>query len=295
MQRDHLIKSNTNFLENNQIAAIQEANFHGWFYNISFVLIVVGVLSEGILYEVIYPALATNALPLFRNFPFQIMPSDLFLMPFAFFIAFIALAGNGETKKSGQGKYFLIYLLVCIYGVVLGLYRGNTYVRSDIQDFLIRPLLSVIFYVLGARINLSWSLNKIINFSIILAILEFGRAIVLFINGKTILYPLSWRGELLLLFPYTLVLVSILSGRKIIPGATAKVILLGLGITIPLSKPVVGAFIITNILVIIFITTFLRDTFRKVFKYFFLIGFLLTAIGSFYLSSITVQKYVELR
>jgi len=215
----------------------------GWLF-----LLLLGGFLQGVFFGLVEPLVVERSLVVFRLTPFNLFPTDLFLIPLAFVVAVLAPKGRNTSSKSRRTGLLVLWWILCAYGIGLGILHHTPNLSGDAKDMALRSIAAVAFYYIGLQANVGRVLDKIVLVGFALAFLEVSQAFARYLGLPIALYTNSIYGGFVLLLPYGVLLTRFLSGNDKSTSTRLGIVCLALGILAPLAKPVVAAFLLCNLL-----------------------------------------------
>lgn len=209
-------------------------------------MLVILAILEGVFYDVLTPYVTNRSIFIFRLLPFNLYPTDLLLVPLGLFLALFSTARNDTPEK--RGSLLAWWLAVCIMAVVVGVLNQTYYLTADIRNFMLRAVLAVAIYRLALDSNISLVLDRIITFSVLIAIgLTFIRLAILMGIDSLDIQTSGW-GTHALLFPYCILLMRLLLKERPIRYTLIPLLIITVGILQAFWKPVIFGFILAPLL-----------------------------------------------
>jgi hypothetical protein len=225
-------------------------------------LVLLSGLAEGILYGFFFPMVSERKYLIFRITPYNLFPTDLFIFPLAVGVAFLtaSLYKSHPKVRNGYIGFLIAWVVICIQGILIGLYNGNVYLIGDVKNLALRSLFAPVLFIICSYINLNNTINKIIKIGSFFAIYIIIKNILSYIgiNFESQLQPryyLSVWPEMVMLFPYSLLVVKFLSGTQSRSADRLQLFLLALGCMSDFWKPNVAAFIICSFFAFVVVAT----------------------------------------
>jgi len=243
MQKTELV-SRSQFVKKGENAGVG-----GLFYKALLALLAIGIF-QGVFSKVLTPLISERALFIFRLVPFNLYPTDLFVLPLALLVAGLAAGNMPKVPHAKRRDLIRIWWLICFVGIVVGVIHGNQYLTSDIKNLVLRSLFAPAFFYIGLRANLGRAFDKVINLTIIIAIVYLVSNWLGFL-GVRIFSGLpsqgfNWTGFVLLL-PYSILLARMLTGAENHARNIVKAAIIALSVISSFAKPNVAAWLICTV------------------------------------------------
>jgi O-antigen ligase len=204
-------------------------------------------MLQGAFFSIVDAWVVERRYVIFDLLPFYLYPTDLLLLPLSLVLAIYALDYRIRRVNAGRGKLLLFWWAICTYGAIIGILNDAPYWMGDLREWGLRSVAALTFYYIGLQADLDEVSGKIIRVGIVLACLSTVASVTLYMGLPFGVQGITIHGLMALLLPYSLLLARVLSGSGRSPGARLGLGLLALGILAPLSKSVVGAFLICNV------------------------------------------------
>jgi O-antigen ligase len=218
-----------------------KGRFDNW-----LVFFVISAILEGVFFDVLTPYVTNRSLPIFRLTPFNLYPTDLFLLPLSLILALFARGKNDTMAK--RGSLLVWWWIVCAMGVVVGVLNQTYYLSADIRNFMVRAMLAFSMFRLSLESNIVLVLDRIIRASVVIAAgLVMIRFAVLLGAGSLSIQASGW-GTHALLFPYCILIMRILSKEAPFRKSLPSLLIITAGILQAFWKPVVFGFILAPLL-----------------------------------------------
>lgn len=245
----------------NRIGSVQITTV-GRFDTFLLLIILAGVI-EGIFYEFITPYVEGRSLIIFRLTPFNLYPLDMLVIPLVLTAFFFVPSRNKTHSYPSRLLILLGWWLIGIMGVVVGMIYGNNTIPADIRTYLMRTLIAIVFYRYGINSNLLRVFNRLIIWSVYLALIFILYRALLLLNFPLPGNLISGYGSLALLLPYSVLMMQVLKGVRTFRKTLPMILVISVGILQSFWKPVVVGFVFLNFLLYLAPLFFSRYTRKR--------------------------------
>ncbi|MCB9849348.1 MAG: hypothetical protein H6817_01435 [Phycisphaerales bacterium] len=211
-------------------------------------------IFEGKFNDAIDLMVSTRSLIIFRLTPYNLVPTELFFCGIGFFIGMIIwLTGRRPENPPVRGVYSLfVYCVVIAVWVVYGFLQGRSSWLTDARSFLVPVAVVPWVATLAHRIRVDVVYARLIRLGAVLAVLNAIGGALFFVRAGFVpegsWLAASFRGEYVLLFCYLMAFARTIGSSKKTP---LSLIALAMGLLMPLHKPVLFAFMIANVALVV--------------------------------------------
>lgn len=174
--------------------------------------------------------------------------TDLLLIPWLILVAMLVRSlVRLPLAGASRGKLLLAWWLVMLYGAVVGTLNNTPDLFGDVRGLILRPAIAVAVYFIALQSNLKWVFSRFIGLGVLVAITLTAFSILRYSGVGSIPTLDGTYGGLALLTPYGLLLAKMMANET---SSRSWVGLgwLALGALVPLAKPIVGGFLILNVI-----------------------------------------------
>lgn len=177
-----------------------------------------------------------------------IYATDLLLIPWlALVVMLVRSIVRLPSALNGRGRLLLGWWLIFLYGSIVGALNGAPDLLGDVRGFMVRPIVAVAAYFIALQSDLKWVILRFIRIGVLIATILAISSLLQYIGGGSNLGLDGTYGGLALLAPYGLLLASLMA-NKTDSRSLFGLGLLALGILAPLAKPIIGGFLILNLI-----------------------------------------------